>query len=348
MSGAGLAFVSVVFEAEMPLLELQARSFAVHVPPELARRLVLLDNTRRGIDAATRQRLRAGYGPHADRLEILRPADVARVPVAVGWRTQQVLKLAVARQLDEPYYVALDAKNHFVADPGMGWFVAPDGRPRVDFESFLDHPLRGSLERVLRYAGLDPAEHLGRFTSTVTPFVFDTGLVRTVLDGVEERSGRPFAEEFVRQDLTEFFLYAAWLVAGGRPLDDLFDLNQRPATIVWPRRADPAGVRRAVTNVRDRGAPVFTVHRRAFAALDAESAEEIAALWADRGLFPTVTEGTRFVAAFAASSQAADRRQRRREIPARGRTALRRLWRGLAARRAASEPAEPDPSRPAR
>ena len=327
MTGAGLTFVTVVYETELMLLHLQARSLAAFVPDDLVHEVVVIDNTARGMPADARRALGAEYGRVADRLRVLRPDDVRRVPATTGWRSQQVLKLCVADLVSSERYVVLDAKNHFVAPLEPGHFQAPDGRPRGTAYGYAEHPLRPSLERVLRYLGLDPADHLHRFTATVTPFVLDTGTVRSVVRGVESRSGRDFADEFVAQELTEFFLYAGWIVARGDSLDEVYDLGQPSSPTVWPRSADEAGVAAAVRAAQERRAPVFAVHRRALAALDAPSAAALAAFWAGRGLFGSPQAAEAFVADFQREHARLSRQQRLRELPRRLRTLVRRLLR---------------------
>jgi hypothetical protein len=322
-----LTFVSVVHEVELPLLHLQARSFAVHVPRELAGRIIAVDNTTRGLRSAARARLVEAYGALSDRVEMFRPAQVVRVPPAVGWRTQQVFKLAVADLLGDERYVVLDAKNHFVGTPQRGHFETPEGRAVVTTYGYTRHPLRASLERVLRYVGLDPAPHLASFTATVTPFVLDAALVRQLMRDVSGRAGRSFAAEFVGAELTEFFLYTAWLLASGRQFADVFQRHDGIATTVWPRMADAAGVATAVARVAEQGHPVFSVHRRALTSLDGDARQALVDYWTTRGLFDSRTDAGEFLAAFALSAPVAERRQRRRELPVRALTGLRRLER---------------------
>lgn len=322
-----LTVVSVVHDVELPLLQLQARSLAVHVPVGLVGRIIMVDNTARGLRPAARARLLDGYGRHVDRVEVLRPAQVARVPAAVGWRSQQVLKLAVADLLGDERYVVLDAKNHFVGTPKREDFVTADGRATVTTYGYADHPLRASLERVLRYVGLDPAPHLASFTATVTPFVLDAGLVRELMRDVARRAGRSFPAEFVGAELTEFFLYTAWLLASGRQLGDVFHVHEGLSTTVWPRMADAAGVAEAITQGSDQRHPVFSVHRRALIGLDDEARQLLAEFWASRGLFDSPPDAEGFLAAFAASAPLAERRQRRRELPLRALTGVRRAVR---------------------
>jgi hypothetical protein len=266
-------------------------------------------------------------------VRVLRPEQVADLPRMVGWRSQQVMKLLVARQLDAERYVALDAKNHFVATPDREFFEAPDGRPRVNAYSYRDHPLRPDLVRVLTYVGLDPAPWIDRFTATVTPFVLDRPTVTALVTDIETRSGRPFAEEFLHHDLTEFFLYSGWLVSQGHDLDKVFDLHQVFCPSVWPRSATPAGVEEAARQARERGTPIFAVHRRAFVQLDAEAVDRLAEFWVGVGLFDSVAQVRDFVKDFQESFARTERAKRLREAPQRAMTLVRRTRRSLNSRR---------------
>ncbi|GIG19685.1 hypothetical protein Cch01nite_04090 [Cellulomonas chitinilytica] len=323
-----LTFVTPVFEAELALLHLQARSFAVHLPTDAAREVVVLDNTRRGL--RTPQTLLDAYGPWAPQVRILRPDDVCALPTVSGWRSQQVLKLAVARLVETSRYVTLDAKNHLVAPPPASFFEAPDGRIRVRGYSYREHPLRGSLERVLTYLGLDPAAHVDRFAATVTPFTLDTAVVREMVADVEARSGRSFAREFVSQELTEFFLYAGWLLRRDGTLDRLYELTDDVNPVVWPRAATADGVRAVIASAA--GSPVFGVHRDAVPALDAEARDVLGAFWAERGLVADRAEGADLLRRLREDHDRQRRRQQVRDLPPRALTLVRRTRTSLASR----------------
>jgi len=323
-----LTFVTPVFEAELALLHLQARSFAVHVPEDLAHEVVVLDNTRRGLRSP--RTLLDAYGPWASRVRILRPDDVCELPTVSGWRSQQVLKLAVAGLVETPRYVTLDAKNHLVASAPPSFFEAPDGRIRVRGYSYREHPLRPALARVLTYLGLDPAAHVDHFAATVTPFTLDTGVVRAMLADVEARSGRSFAREFVSQELTEFFLYAGWLVRRDGTIDGLYELTDAVNPVVWPRSATPDGVRSVIASAA--GSPIFGVHRDAVPLLDAEARDVLGGFWAERGLVPDRAAGVDLLVRLRHDHDRQRRRQQVRDLPPRALTLARRTRRSVAAR----------------
>jgi len=283
--GEVTTFVTVTHPAEFDLLRLQARSMARFLDPRTVRGVLVVLNAS---SAAARRRLEVllpAYGPLTDRVRVVAREEVARVRGSTGWRGQQVLKLLTCALVETDHYVLLDSKNHFVAEPSRDHFVGPDGRARLRTASYVAHPLRCNVERVLRYVGLDPADHLAEFSSTVTPFVVNTALVRELVKDVERCSGRPFDREFLAADLTEFPLYTAWLLARGIGWEDAHRLDGARSPAVWPRGRTLQGVRHEIAEVERLDAPVFAVHRRALAGLPDPAVDELAGFWTERGLF---------------------------------------------------------------
>jgi hypothetical protein len=149
---------------------------------------------------------------------------------------------------------------------------------------------------------------------------------------VEAASARSFAEEFVANELTEFFLYSGWVLTTGRTLEDFYDLQENGCPTVWPRGATVEGVRAAVQLSRDRQAPVFAVHRKALAVLAGEAASELAFFWTEAGLFATTDEAKQYISDFARTFTRQARIQRVRELPRRALVLSRRLSRRLSLR----------------
>ncbi|NEM89982.1 DUF6492 family protein [Galbitalea soli] len=327
MAAQPLAFVTVVFESEFALLELQARSMARFLPSELAAEIVVIDNSARGMSRGRRDSLLDEYGPLRDRVRILRPRDIVRVPLATGWRSQQVLKLCVVDRLRAEHYVVLDAKNHFVATVAETYFWSPEGRLRGTSYGYRTHPLQESLVRVLDYLGVDSAVFLDRFTATVTPFALYSGEVRRMIADVTAKAGRPFAREFVTRRLTEFFLYSGWIVASGRSLDEVYDLTQAPAPAVWPKDANPAGIARAIEKSDVSPSPVFSIHRRAIASLAPDAGSALVEFWTGRGLFPDSQAARAFLDRVTREVRRAERWSGARNLPIRAISAARSVAR---------------------
>lgn len=304
MSGPGpITAVTVVYEAEQRLLEVQAQSLARFAAPELVSSVIVIDNSRHGLSRRNLDRLAERYGPHRRALRVLPAGEVADLPAAGGWHTQQILKLEVARLVRTSHYLLLDAKNDLVADLTPDALFDSQGRAKVRAYSFADHPHRARLERTLTYLGLDPQDHIDHFPATVTPYLIDTELAREVVTGVVEQSGRPFGAEFVAAGLTEFFLYGGWALRGGA-IGTRITLTDDPAAAIWPgAAADDARVAEVLEAARE--SAVLSVHREAWRRLSPQSRERLAAFWAERGLFDTPEEAAASIRAITAQTRRA-------------------------------------------
>lgn len=307
-SHGGITLVTVVFDAELDLLELQARSLALYLEPASVHEIIIVNNGVRPLSATTRRRLRHAYGPLWNVVRIVATTDLVDSRRGRGWRSQQAAKLAVARQITTDHYVVMDAKNHLTAATGIASFVAPDGRAHGALHTYQDHPLRPSLERTLAYLGASSGqvrEAITSFPPTATPFVFTTALVRSLLDDVERRSGAPFGEAFEREELLEFFLYSGWVMTRGPGISAAMDGVSIPSPTVWPKAASASGVRETIAEALRDNAFVFAVHRQVLARADAATRDLVAAHWVDVGLFADRRQAHALI-----------RRFRRRYLPA--------------------------------
>lgn len=310
-----LAFVSVVFEAEYLLLQLQARSMQLYLSQNMVSEIVVIDNSRQVMPQAFKDELLENYGHLAPLVQILAAKDICTVPSTIGWRRQQILKLEVSKYLESERYVVLDAKNHFVASPKIDFFQSLDGRARVRMYSYETHPLRPALEKVLTYLDLNPAHWVGRFTATVTPFILDRSIVQAMIAEIESISGRAFADEFVANELTEFFLYSGYILRSGLKLEDVYDPHQIFCPVIWPRSADLKGCQRAISLVEDRCRPIFSIHRNALARLHDDSLHILALFWMERHLFDSVADANHFTLDIRRIITQEARGQRLRDIP---------------------------------
>jgi hypothetical protein len=278
-----LTFVTVTYRAEDTLQLLQARSLALYARPEDVAAVIVVDNGSPRLSRGGQRRLRAAYGPLADRVRIVPRAELGSEVASSGWMSQQVVKLAVHRLVETPTYVLLDAKNHLIRPVAVGDFLADDGRARTGFQSYRSHPLLPRLQRVLEYLELDEAA-IDRFPPTSTPFVMHRDATAALIADVEQSSGRPFAEEFVGADLTEFPLYSAWLLRRDGGWDQTYVDEAIQAPTVWGGTATRAGVDAAIAEARRWDAPAFGVHRRALQRLDGDGLAALSAFLTERRL----------------------------------------------------------------
>ncbi len=307
----GLTFVTVVYEAELTMLEVQARSFDRFLPPAAVRSVYILDNSRRGMTLGRRRRVAGLFGRHAARVRFVRAQELVGRVDAGGWRSQQLLKLAVASLLGDEHYVALDAKNHFVSEPVSTFFVSRDGRARVSVGDARTARYRDQLERALDYCGL-PRERMQWFPWPVTPFVLDACRVRTMMREVEQECGRPFAEEFLREWLWEFWLYAAWTLRS-EPMEAVFEARSEEFLTIWPE-SDSREAAAVIDRVRTGQTPVLGIHRAAYENFDPSVVAALCSYWVDRGIYETLGDAADAVSRISAEIGGQRRVERRREL----------------------------------
>jgi len=294
-----LSAVTVVFEAEVPLLELQARSIARHVQDEVFDEYLVIDNTWRGLSPGAQRRIRAELGRHGHRLAFIPSSVFGAAPTTSGWRAQQSLKLMAARLLAADHYVVLDAKNHFIESTTKADFFDPvTGLPHGGIHSFERHPLRTHLEHVATAFGLDPTAAVERFTATAPPVILKRRVVDDVVMDVSGGNPAHFPHEFERAGYTEFFLYSAWQIARGAKLEDLVSGRSLVSPTVWAGGATPHDLRAVLEQADQSLTTTLAVHRRALAKLSHESVRDLAAFWTRHDLFRSTADAEHFIRRF--------------------------------------------------
>ncbi|MCD9153795.1 DUF6492 family protein [Aeromicrobium duanguangcaii] len=321
-AGATLSMVTVFFEAEIGLLKLQARSLVRYHAPGEFERIVVIDNTHRGVSRRTQERLLRQFGPWRDRVRFVRPQDLTDLPTLPGWVGQQVLKLIVHREIDTSHFLVLDAKNHWIQPTDRSTFLAEDGRARGASHTYRGHALEQRVADVLRYVGVDPQEWLDHFMVTHTPVVVSRDVCADLVSDVERRSGLPFAQEFARAGLLEFPLYAGWIIARDGSLDAEIDGSTVRSTTIWPSRT-PRGIAEDLAALDHLDSPFLGIHRKALAKATLTSSRSFARLWAVRGLWSSTTAGLWFIVRFkGAYLRTMTVRRVRTRLAARRRTAV--------------------------
>jgi Family of unknown function (DUF6492) len=292
------SLVTVVYELEFDLLALQARSVQRYCPENMIGSIIVIDNFLHPLPRNKKLRLIAEYGPLAKFVRILRAEEIARIPETKGWTAQQILKLMVATHVETERYVILDAKNHFVFSLTPEFLEAPDGRARINVYGYESHALCGHLVNVLSYLGIYSDDCLKRFTTSATPFVMYTDIVRKLVHDISEKEHAQFETVFVRNRLTEFFLYTGYIMQSGISVRTLYDFNQVFCPVVWPEIADEKGCTSAITRSTERQAPLFGLHRRAIASFGKRERNLVAEFLFNRNLFETKEAANLFLLAF--------------------------------------------------
>lgn len=303
-------FVVVSFKREISMLLLQARSLARSNARRFVARYIVLwneDTPPQELDEALGDRLRAELDPAGIPLVILPRSFFMSAELGAespGARSQQALKLLVARQVQTPHYCILDSKNHVIRDLETADFITEDGRLRSHRQSYSPGTVWGDrLAASLRYFGLSEASApLNMNLPTTTPYVMETAQVCALLAAVEEQEACDFGTAFLARaalaDTTEFLLWYAWLLACDPALPErLYRLDKRIYVSFFNNSPQgEASIAHEVARTASPEVKILGLHRGRFHRLTAMERDAFTARWLEAGLFTTVAECHAFIA----------------------------------------------------
>jgi hypothetical protein len=188
--------VTVVFESELEVLRLQARSLELYVKDIDS--IVVVVNQDQACRVDTRW-----WGIHQHKVTVMHRDLFGRSWSTNGWVSQQALKLLATSQCASQWAVILDAKTIFVSE-----FELDEIRPTV---GALDiYPVfEPSRDIANALFDVDLSQQLG---PGGVPFIINTQQARDMIVWIERHIGQSFADWFQEQGmLTEFILYSAWI-----------------------------------------------------------------------------------------------------------------------------------------
>lgn len=309
--------VTVAYRRESDMLRLQAQSIDRFFDPAgLGRILVLVNDVDEDACVAELTALIPAYGRFADRVEILRPAQLfalrpenatphglgatlrdwftanrQRYPFGVktgwrgnrGWSAQQALKMAVARHATGDFLLILDAKNHFIKPVSASSFISPAGKARSYF-IVPDALQSGWIAASFAKLGVPP-EPPGTLTPpTVTPFPTPRAALLACLEEFERRFG-PVETFFCRKKTpeSEFMLLHAHVTGQHGSWGALFDPGLIPAATIFRLTTD-AEIAAALAAAESGEAEMLSIHSSRLGTLTPADRQRIEAIWADRGL----------------------------------------------------------------
>lgn len=197
--------VTVVFQDELPVLQVQAESinlYAQHIG--IQNIYVMVNDDRQVADQVDP----AWWGTLADRVRII-PRNIFSAEFSDdGWHSQQILKLLGSSLSYNRWALVLDAKTILVQDIKLDRLFMPDGRM-----SWGHYPIQPVFEESGRITSKLFQIDLDRVLAPMgVPFLFDNQLVRGLIAEVEHRTQTPFIKWFSKHGmLTEFILYSGYI-----------------------------------------------------------------------------------------------------------------------------------------
>jgi len=191
---------TVVFDAELDVLRLQARSIELYCHDIGLNNIFVMVNDSSRVDPAW-------YGAFADRVKIVPRSTFDCEWSDNGWVSQQVLKMLGSAMSDNAWCMIVDAKTLFVRTVELDQMIV-DGRAATG--NMPIYPVFDASRNITNQLfDIDLPAQLG---PGGVPFFVEPSLTREMIAEVESRTGQVFGNYFQQQGmLTEFILYSGYV-----------------------------------------------------------------------------------------------------------------------------------------
>jgi len=263
---------TVVFDAELDVLKLQARSIELYCQNIGLKNIFVMVNDLSTVDPAW-------YGSFADRVRVVPRAYFGCAWSDNGWVSQQVLKLLGSAISNNAWCMIVDAKTLFVRQVDIDQMIV-DGRAATG--SLSIYPVFDASRNITnKLFDIDLPAQLG---PGGVPFFVEPSLTREMIREVEHRTGQDFTDYFQQQGrLTEFILYSGYVWYR----DCTFDKRYHSQSHIYP-----ANLCHSETDIFDSKFNAMcqpqtltvSIHRNAWTQLTEQQQQQYHNLLAERGI----------------------------------------------------------------
>jgi len=270
--------VTVVFEPEIPVLRAQAQSLALYGQKLGIRNIYVVLND---VETIAAQIDPAWWGPLANSVLVIPRTAFSTPFVENGWVSQQVLKMLAASVSYNTYSMILDAKTVFVRELNPDHIVDSAGRiqtGRLPIQSVFEP----SKKIVSKLFDIDLQQQIG---PGGVPFIVHNDTVRMMIAEVTMRTKTSFPIWFQQQGMvTEFILYSGFVQFLCGNLNVLYDTHNSLGGVINVSHDETDAWPIKINQMRKGETLTVSVHRGAWAKLDAKQQQQYRDLLAQRGI----------------------------------------------------------------
>ena len=249
---------TVVFEEEIPILQVQADSIARYCTKLGVRNIYVILNDARSLADKIDP---AWWGPLKNHVQVIPRTAFSAAWVENGWVSQQLFKMLGASVSYNTWTMVLDAKTIFVRDFDPATIIGEDGRLAVGYCPTLD-VFKPAQDIVNKFFNIELTQVIG---PAGVPFFFHNDTIRFMIAEVTFRSGKSFPLWFQEQGmLTEFMLYSGYVQYKYGGLDKFINPENRLGKIVNVCHSEVAQFDAKFALMKHPDALTVSVHRRAW------------------------------------------------------------------------------------
>jgi hypothetical protein len=211
--------ITVTCVRDLPLLDLQAQSIFHYLDRNIAVYLIVNEEDPTEWFTFFDQHIRHYYQNHT--LTVFTRDDFkgawntwinsANNPWAVGWETQQVLKLVVSKHIKEPQYLILDSQNFLIKEWSPDCYKS-DKTPARPGHFVMPTEIWEQYSKILKI-NVDPPT--SDTMSICTPIFFNTAVVKQLIEHTGSYENFALWFKNASRIKSEFILYVLWLEKQG-------------------------------------------------------------------------------------------------------------------------------------
>jgi len=260
--------VTVVFQEELPVLQLQAQSIDIYCQNLGIKNIyVIVNDTADLIDQIDC----AWWGRFQNCVQVIPREQFGNWYGENGWVSQQVLKLMGSSISQNTWTMILDAKTILVDHTDYNLFVIDSDHLTLNTHSILP-VFQESANITGKLFGIEVAQVA---EPSGVPFIFHNYSVKEMIAEINNRTNENFLTWFQKQGmLTEFILYSGYLTYKHKNLDQIYlgTIKRRLSNNVCHSQVKDFD--RMLTMAKQDRPISIGVHRRAWAQLSAKQQQD--------------------------------------------------------------------------
>ena len=278
-----VSFITVLFDdpIELALMQLQAHSFIFMQDDIIGEIMVVLDGLSEEeiIGRGISDKILNCYPFALRSLVSINSSNsmLSSSPHRQSWFNQQAIKILAASISKYRYSVILDAKNHFFKHVSVE-SLFPNNKPQYFLEKHSPEMLHYYANVLEFFGGEDPHHGILHKIQTVTPFIFENSIIRSMISYINKREGVSLAETMHNSRITEFFsyfIYGSSILADSSSFFESISLDgQHTACTIGacnPKDNPWNSLESRLALIsKNESILVFGVHRKAISFLDSE------------------------------------------------------------------------------
>lgn len=268
---------TVVFEEEIPVLQVQADSIARYCTKLGVRNIyVVVNDLERHVDSIDPN----WWGALKNHVLIIPRTAFSAAWIENGWVTQQLFKMLTASMSYNTWTMVLDAKTIFTRELDPTTIVGEDGRLAVGYYPTLE-VFKPAQDIVNKFFNTDVQHVIG---PAGVPFFFHNDTVRFMIAETTYRAGESFPQWFQKQGmLTEFMLYSGYVHYKFGGLDKFINSDNRLGGIVNVCHSEVARFDAKFAEMKQPETLTVSVHRNAWNQLTPEQRNQYQNFLIDTG-----------------------------------------------------------------